>query len=258
MGEDEIKKEQEELWEGGFYGDKTKIKKEDVVDGIVGNQTKAARQAKYKYPQNGTSAKNDKGDKTPNCAEYSNGWLRSDDRYGENNIKGDAWSRSGRGYKIIANGFDGLAMPDKYDRNAVQKRNRQAVENFRALGFDSNNLNKDEVYSVHLTYYQSPHTKESYDEGKNGITSTHAGHLFYNKNKEKWEVAHNIGGMVFVDDFNNLVKNGNSRYGVTAIGDISEENLYDKALVGTKHFIKNARSSLADFYHKLRERAADY
>lgn len=38
-------KEQKQLWEEGYYGDKTKVKKEDVVDGIVGQQTEAARKA---------------------------------------------------------------------------------------------------------------------------------------------------------------------------------------------------------------------
>ncbi|MGM9818481.1 MAG: hypothetical protein ACI30B_05815 [Paludibacteraceae bacterium] len=44
--EEQIKKEQEQLWEEGYYGDKTKVKKEDVVDGIVGQQTEATRKAK--------------------------------------------------------------------------------------------------------------------------------------------------------------------------------------------------------------------
>jgi hypothetical protein len=69
-----------------------------------------------------------------------------------------------------------------------------------------------------MYYTNSKKHQQAYDEGENGITSTHTGNMFYNHNTDQWEVVHNIDGNVYLNNLTDILGGNNKLgFGITAI-----------------------------------------
>ena len=178
---------------------------------------------------------------TEECAQWANSSLRGykDAKgrylYSNDDIGGDAWTRIGAGKetRMVFNGYDGMDYDrQKYSRRASDKRNNEAAANL-AKNFDSNSLDKSKTYMVNMYYAASPNKQKAWEGASSyGTTGTHTGNLYWDENKNKWIVAHNIHGKVYEDDF--LKAQGpNKAYGVTAIAEAPARN-YDW---GDEHYI---------------------
>lgn len=152
---------------------------------------------------------------TRECAMFANSILTDDPNYEEG--WGHAWTRSMLDEYLI-NGYDHLgAKPDTYNLNKILKRNNDAAD-YVLNNIPMGDLNKNQIYKAHMYYTNSKKHQQAYDEGENGITSTHTGNMFYNHNTDQWEVVHNIDGNVYLNNLTDILGGNNKLgFGITAI-----------------------------------------
>lgn len=164
---------------------------------------------------------------TEECAEYANQELRN---FGYD-VSNSAWNRSANSGALdfLFSGFNGINRPDEYDENTVKLNNLNAVKNMKEI-FDITQLDPNEIYSAGMTYYSSPKTDKSYDQGTNNATNTHTGNIYFDDDTNSWRVNHNIHGNVYDDDLLDLVYNGNSKYGLSTVAKIPSKNIVSKAI----------------------------
>lgn len=138
------------------------------------------------------------------CAEMANRQLYSykdpNDRpyFTPDDIGGHAWTRlTNENGKLLYSGYvDSQDNSKKYtDAQLAQMgdtRNARAAERF-AKTFDIRSLDPNRAYMVNMYYQGSGSTAQAWKEGKDGITGTHTGNVFYDPEKQQWLVYHNIG-----------------------------------------------------------------
>lgn len=146
---------------------------------------------------------------TKDCAKYQNDYLRSLGYL----ISGNAWNL--KEPSLLYSGYKGLKKPNKFDESEVIKYNNQASDNVKK-NFDSDTLDKNEIYVVNMYFKGSPYQQIAYQEGTDNKAGTHTGYLKYDPKKKGWYVTHNIHGHIHVDNFK-AIQGGNKQYGVTTI-----------------------------------------
>jgi murein DD-endopeptidase MepM/ murein hydrolase activator NlpD len=159
------------------------------------------------------------------CAQYANDSLRN---YKDANGKalyswdttgGDAWTRLSRGSaKMVYSGYDSVDYDrTNYSHAASDKRNFAAADKlFRE--FNSKTLDPNKTYMVNMFYKGSPARREAWERSEGGTTGTHTGNLYWDSNRQRWRVTHNIHGKVYDDDFISI-QGSKGQYGVTAIAE---------------------------------------
>lgn len=175
------------------------------------------------------------------CAAYANRELRSfiDSKSGNSEypqMSGHAWTRLSNG-EMLYNGYEGLPYDStKYSKNATEDRNRQASERFYKE-FDSKQLDPNETYLVNMYYKGSPSYQEAWENAKSGTTGTHTGNAYYDHDRKRWMVSHNIHGKVYNEDFITL-QGYNRPYGITAIAKAPRANKLDDIYWNIRNFLK--------------------
>lgn len=140
------------------------------------------------------------------CAAVANGVLRDVGGY---KTRGDSWDLQNA--KLLINGFDGLNRPTSYTREDLNKRNKQAADNFKEQ-FDINQLDKDSIYIGNAFYDDSPYTEQAYESGS-PYNGTHEV-IFYWDNG--WKGYNAIGKDVLIDNLEDIL-GSNGEYGITAL-----------------------------------------
>ena len=146
---------------------------------------------------------------TSECAEFSNGYLR-ELGYG---TWGNAWALNE--VEPVYSGYDVSKRPTQYNEKDVSQYNFDASDNVYKH-FDSNTLDKNQVYVVNMFYRDSSNLPKAYYGGKDGVSGTHTGYLKFNPDTNRWVVVHNIHDNIHVDDFIGI-QGRNNNWGVTAI-----------------------------------------
>lgn len=162
---------------------------------------------------------------TEGCAQYANDTLRAmkDAKgrplYNWNTISGDAWTRmSSPGVKMVYSGYESADYDrDNYSNSASDKRNFAAADKFRRE-FDSSTLDPSKNYIVNMFTRDSSYRDDAWAGGKDGITGTHTGNLYFDQKTGRWRVSHNIHGVIHDDDFISL-QGSRSAHGITAIAE---------------------------------------
>ena len=162
---------------------------------------------------------------TSACAQYANDALRNyvdingNRWYNYSTLQGDAWTRfAAPSARMVFSGYDS----EIYDRNAYsralsEERNRNAADRV-ARGFSTSMLNPNRTYMVNMYYIGSHYTQQAWERGKNGLTGTHTGNLYFDKNTQRWRVSHNLGGTVHDQDLS-AVLGSKGKWGITAIAE---------------------------------------
>lgn len=158
---------------------------------------------------------------TNECAAWSNRFLRKNGYL----ISGNAWSLND--VDLEYSGYKGLNKPESYKESAVRQYNSSASDNIYR-NFDSNSLDKDDVYVVNMYYRGSPSQRKAYTQGR-GVTGSHTGILYFSPSNNKWVVKHNIHGTIYQEPFVQL-QSGSRKYGVTAIYSPRKNNLWNRGL----------------------------
>lgn len=122
-----------------------------------------------------------------------------------------------------------------YLQDSIARNKKAAANVYR--NFDSKTLDKNKTYIVNMGYSVSPNAGLAWMGSDHGTTGTHTGNLFWNKDHNRWEVAHNLrhNGVINVEDFVSL-QNPNNAYGyyVTDIAYVPT-----KAELGDKYYEYN-------------------
>lgn len=184
---------------------------------------------------------------TPECAQYANDELRA----AGYNTWNSAWNRtqSGDDFVIIGNGFDNIEKPSVYNEEQVKANNRQSVQNL-SNNFDITTLDPNQIYSVGLTYYDSSHTKDSYDNGINNFTNTHTGNMYFDDETNSWRINHNIGSNIYDDDAFDLIYNiNNPLYGVSTISLIPKPSQKQSTISTFKNKIYDVAKEIFKWVH---------
>lgn len=157
------------------------------------------------------------------CAKWSNGEQRSK---GNKLISGSAWQNS-KNSKVIVNGYDSIRnqKPTSFDRNAINKYNRLAQQNV----IDNLNLADLKDYdTVNMYYDSSPSAETAYNTGKNGVTSTHTGHIRVLDGTPY--VVEELGGRALMTPVSELLNGSRPQFGITGIYRPREQNIFDNLL----------------------------
>lgn len=157
---------------------------------------------------------------TEQCAEFQNTMLRN----AGYRTSGSAWNLNDA--DLVYSGYIAENKPTKYNKYKVQKYNWAAAKKL-ANEFDTNQLDTNKVYVTNMYYNESPYQETAYNEGRDSITGTHTGYMWFNPDTSQWEVIHNIHGTVHVDPLSSIK---GKKYGVTAIYQPKEKNVIDKAI----------------------------
>lgn len=157
------------------------------------------------------------------CAKWSNGEQRSK---GNKLISGSAWQNS-KNSKVIVNGYDSIKnqKPTTFDRGAINKYNRLAQQNV----IDNLNLADLRDYdTVNMYYDSSPSAETAYNTGKNGVTSTHTGHIRVLDGTPY--VVEELGGRALMTPVSELLNGSRPQFGITGIYRPREQNIFDNLL----------------------------
>lgn len=172
------------------------------------------------------------GNKTNECATFSNTWMRS------NGLKagGDAY-QVGKRYTPVINGYDGIDFQKGASNAKIMGYHRQAADKVQQ-GLDTLSLQKGHMYPVNMYYNTSPHMQDFYNRALDEDTrtpGTHTGVLYNNGNQ--WMVGHNIHGTILNNPVSEVLggKSNPHKYGVTAVYDAGAVEQYpdkSKGLLG--------------------------
>lgn len=162
---------------------------------------------------------------TPACAQYANDALRNyvdtngNRWYNYSTLQGHAWTRfDAPSARMVFSGYDSEDYNRyTYSRALSEERNRNAADKV-AREFSTSMLNPNRTYMVNMYYIGSSFAQEAWRNGKNGLTGTHTGNLYFDRNSQSWRVSHNLGGTVHDQDFN-AVLGSKGKWGVTAIAE---------------------------------------
>lgn len=204
---DKIRQRQQELVKAGY-----KI----AVDGDWGPQSKQAWQNYTKDIQIPSTPVDRLGNKTLECATFSNTWMRNNGI----NAGGDAY-QVGRHYSPVINGYDGIHFQRGASRAQIMNYHREAADEVKK-DLDTTILQKWHMYPVNMYYNTSPHMKEFYRKSLDENTQTpgtHTGVLYNNGNQ--WMVGHNIHGTILNNPVSDVLggRSNPNKYGITAIYD---------------------------------------
>lgn len=222
-----VRKQQQELVKAGYN---------IAIDGDWGEKTEQAwRNYQLKKNQSKNSQDNftgiqipttpvDRlGNKTLECATFSNTWMRN------NGIKagGDAY-QVGRRYSPVINGYDGMNLQRGVSNKQIMDYHRQAADKVQQ-NLDTLSLQKGHMYPVNMYYNTSPHMQEFYNKSLDENTKTpgtHTGVLYNNGNQ--WMVGHNIHGIILNNPVSEVLggKNNPNKYGITAVYDAGATKQY--------------------------------
>lgn len=222
-----VRQQQQELVKAGYN---------IVVDGDWGEKTEQAwRNYQLKKNQSKNSQDNFKGiqiptipvdrlgNKTLECATFSNTWMRN------NGIKagGDAY-QVGRRYSPVINGYDGMNLQRGVSNKQIMDYHRQAADRVQQ-NLDTLSLQKGHMYPVNMYYTTSPHMQEFYNKSLDENTKTpgtHTGVLYNNGNQ--WMVGHNIHGIILNNPVSEVLggKSNPHKYGITAVYDAGATKQY--------------------------------
>lgn len=154
---------------------------------------------------------------TDQCATWSNSLLRNAGYL----IYGDAWNL--KNVNPIFNGYTNIVRPKKFDRAAIEQRGHQATDSVYK-NFDSKTLDKTKPYVVNMYVNGSPALQKAFN-ANGDVDGTHTGLLTHDG--QKWVVTHNMHKKIFQEPFIQL-QNSKGQYGVTAIYEPREDNLYNR------------------------------
>lgn len=162
---------------------------------------------------------------TAACAQYANDALRNyvdpngNRWYNYSTLQGDAWTRfSAPSARMVFSGYDSEDYNRyAYNQSEYETRNRNAA-NKVAREFRTSMLNPSRTYMVNMYYRGSHYTQQAWRNGKNGLTGTHTGNLYFDRNSQRWRVSHNLGGTVYDQDLS-AVLGSKGKWGVTAIAE---------------------------------------
>lgn len=145
---------------------------------------------------------------TPECAEYSNSYLRKS--LGKN-IWGNAWTRTNNKVTKVISGYDGLTKPAEYDKKQVLNYLYQAADNVEK-NIDLSKLQTGDL--VGLYFKGSPNLEKAYREGANGEAQTHTGHIIVEDGVPY--VVHNVHTNVIKNKAEKLLGR-NRPYGIVSV-----------------------------------------
>ena len=162
---------------------------------------------------------------TPACAQYANDALRNyvdingNRWYNYDTLSGHAWTRfSAPSAKIVFSGYDSdIYNRNNYSLSIANQRNFNAADKI-AREFNSNMLDPNKTYMVNMFYKGSSYSQEAWRNGTKGLTGTHTGNLYFDRNTQRWRVSHNLGGTVHDQDLS-AVLGSKGKWGVTAIAE---------------------------------------
>ena len=150
---------------------------------------------------------------TEHCATFSNQTIREqkDSKTGKRyTTYGDAWNL--QDVEPVYSGYDESARPGIRTLQGMKMYSYNAADRLKRE-FNSNNLDKKQIYAVNMFYKNSPNWETAFKEGKT-TTGTHTGYLYHDG--KEWLVVHNIHNKIHVDPFLKIQGSGGN-YGVTAI-----------------------------------------
>lgn len=222
-----VRKQQQELVKAGYniaidgdWGEKTEQAWRNYQ--LKKNQSKNS-QDNFKGIQIPTTPVDRLGNKTLECATFSNTWMRN------NGIKagGDAY-QVGRHYSPVINGYDGINLQRGVSNKQIMDYHRQAADRVQQ-NLDTLSLQKGHMYPVNMYYNTSPHMQEFYNKSLDENTKTpgtHTGVLYNNGNQ--WMVGHNIHGIILNNPVSEVLggKNNPNKYGITAVYDAGATKQY--------------------------------
>ena len=213
---------QKQLKDAGLY--------KGAIDGDWGKGTQAAWKAYSAQQQKHAQTQQDNfpgiqipmtpvdrlGNITPECATYSNTFMRSLGL----DAKGDAY-QVGRYYTPVVNGYDGMNLQRGLSNAQIMNLHRQAADNVMQ-NLDTLALQKNHIYPVNMYYTTSPHMQEFYNKSldeNTGTPGTHTGMLYNNGNQ--WMVGHNIHTNVHDEPVSEVLggRSNPHKYGITAVYD---------------------------------------
>ena len=213
---------QKQLKDAGFY--------KGAINGDWGKGTQVAWEAYSAQQQKPTQTQQDDfpgiqipmtpvdrlGNITPECATYSNTFMRSLGL----DAKGDAY-QVGRYYTPVVNGYDEMNLQRGLSNAQIMNLHRQAADNVQQ-NLDTLALQKNHIYPVNMYYNTSPHMQEFYNKSLNentGTPGTHTGVLYNNGNQ--WMVGHNIHTNVHNEPVSEVLggRSNPHKYGITAVYD---------------------------------------
>lgn len=206
----QVRAVQQQLKDDGLY--------KDAIDGDWGENTQTAQEAYSAFPgiQIPTVPVDRLGNITPECASYSNTFMRS------LGLKADGHSyQVGSNYTPVINGYDNLNLSRGLSEAQIMDLHRQAAD-YVQRNLDTMVLRKTHIYPVNMYYNDSHHMEDYYNKAldeNTGTPGTHTGMLYNNGNQ--WMVGHNISTNVH-DEPVLTVLGGRSnphKYGITAVYD---------------------------------------
>lgn len=163
------------------------------------------------------------GNKTLECATFSNTWMRNNGI----NAGGDAY-QVGRRYVPVINGYNGINFQRGASNKQIMNYHRQAADKVQQ-NLDTLSLQKGHMYPVNMYYVTSPHMQEFYNKSLDENTKTpgtHTGVLYNNGNQ--WMVGHNIHGTILNNPVSEVLggKSNPHKYGITAVYDAGATKQY--------------------------------
>lgn len=163
------------------------------------------------------------GNKTLECATFSNTWMRNNGI----NAGGDAY-QVGRHYSPVVNGYDGMNFQRGASNAQIMNYHRQAADKVQQ-NLDTLALQKGHMYPVNMYYNTSPHMQEFYNKSldeNTGTPGTHTGVLY--NNGTQWMVGHNIHGTILNNPVSDVLggKSNPHKYGITAVYDAGATKQY--------------------------------
>ena len=220
-----VRQQQQELVKAGYniavdgdWGAKSKQAWNDYQ--LKKNQSQQSNFAGIQIP---TTPVDRLGNKTEECATFSNTWMRN------NGIDagGDAY-QVGRRYSPVINGYDGINLQRGVSNKQIMDYHRQAADKVQQ-NLDTLSLQKGHMYPVNMYYNTSPHMQEFYNKALDENTKTpgtHTGVLYNNGNQ--WMVGHNIHGTILNNPVSEVLggKSNPHKYGITAVYDAGATKQY--------------------------------